>query len=85
MRKKTDSELLNSFAPHAPPNDNVISAHEDVREVFGQAAMALNGIVPEGRYKSLLFTALEETAMWANKAVALHPDSVYPAQDEVTP
>lgn len=28
-----------------------------------------NAVVPEGRYRSLAYTALEESAMWMNKAI----------------
>lgn len=44
--------------------------HTELRVQFKAFANELNSHIPEGREKSLLFTALEEASMWAHKAVA---------------
>lgn len=43
----------------------------EVREEFMALVARLDAAVPECREKSLAFTALEESAMWAMKALAL--------------
>jgi hypothetical protein len=42
-----------------------------VRESFQAITGLLDGCIPECREKSLAFTALEESAMWAMKALSL--------------
>lgn len=41
----------------------------DIRALFEELEIELVSRVPEGRYRSLYLTALEEAAMWASKAV----------------
>lgn len=44
--------------------------HVLVRRAFLQFVIDLDKILPDGRYKSLAVTALEEGAMWSHKAIA---------------
>lgn len=52
--------------------------HEDlapfaaVRDAFGKCAAELETLLPEGRYKAIVRTELEKTAMLASKAFT-HP------------
>lgn len=46
------------------------SLHERVREVTKECALTLIELCPESRELSLALTALEETMMWANAAIA---------------
>lgn len=62
-------ELHNRFKYHAPDSDKVL-LHEDVREFFGNLAVTMNRILPEGREKALVMTKLEEGMMWSNAAIA---------------
>lgn len=44
-----------------------------VREAVVDAARAVDEAVPDGRWKSLALTALEEALMWANKGLFNEP------------
>ena len=65
----SDGELENRFGYHAA-NSTTIPLHEQVRTRFYELAIWMNDMLPEGREKSLAFTALQEAAMWSNGAVA---------------
>lgn len=65
----TDQDLQNRFGYHKA-NDKTIPMHQEVRGMFLDMAEALNSLLPEGREKSLAFTALQEAAMWSNASVA---------------
>lgn len=41
----------------------------DITEVFLSTAQWLDDALPDGRYKSLVLTALEEAETWAHKGV----------------
>lgn len=44
--------------------------HADIRVAFRDFAEYLDDVLPDGRYKSLVFTELEVASMWSHKAVA---------------
>lgn len=44
--------------------------HQELRTHFIEIAMVLDELVPEGRAKAVMFTELENAAMWGNKAIA---------------
>ncbi len=44
-------------------------AMKEIRSAFQTLEAEVECQCPSGRYKALAFTALEEAAMWANKAV----------------
>lgn len=73
--KPTEAQIRRAYAHHRPQNRNVELAHAKVREILGDAAVALNEVMPAGRYHSLALTALEQARTWANTAVALDSDS----------
>lgn len=52
--------------------------HDDLRHLFKEFASKLNDILPEGRYKSLTMTELENTSMWSHKSVAERASEEYP-------
>lgn len=63
-------ELKNRFDYHAPKDDDVRRAHENVRESCGGMARIFNEILPDGREKSTAISKLEEAMFWANAAIA---------------
>lgn len=65
----SDGELENRFGYH-PATPITIPLHEQVRTRFFELAIWMNDMLPEGREKSLAFTALQEAAMWSNGAIA---------------
>ena len=61
---------LDTFAYHAPP-PSVVASMVTLLGSFRTLAALLDFGLPESREKSLAFTALEESAMWAMKGLAL--------------
>jgi hypothetical protein len=62
-------DVDNRFALH-PPTDRTGPKHNAVREQHRQLAHWILDNVPAGRQRSLALTALQESMMWANAAVA---------------
>ena len=62
-------EIERRFTYHRPEGQKV-EDHEDIRRSFKVWAEALAAGLPEGREKSLAFTALEESSFWAHAAIA---------------
>ena len=44
--------------------------HREVRLLFREFAEKLDGILDDGRAKSVAFTNLEDASMWSHKAIA---------------
>lgn len=63
-------ELRHRFTYHAPRDELVTMAHDQVRQSCFQLARGLWTLLPEGRERSLVMTKLEEAAFWANAAIA---------------
>lgn len=69
-------DLANRFTYHPPRHPGAVLKHEEIRGQCGDLADVLNEILPECREKALATTHLEEVMMWANAAVARHPELV---------
>jgi hypothetical protein len=65
---RTD-DIENRFSYHQPTAETV-KIHESVRAAYRTMAHFVAGQTPEGRHQSLALTALQESLMWANAAVA---------------
>jgi hypothetical protein len=65
-----DEDIRNRFGYHKPANAAIAEMHRAIRIIFINTADTLDRILPEGRAKSVAFTKLEESCMWANKAIA---------------
>ena len=61
---------LKAHTDHRPSAD-VQATMAGLRGMFMATVSTLDAQIPECREKSLAFTALEEAAMWAMKALAL--------------
>lgn len=70
MRFTTNATILNWMGFH-PATEETRPIFEANRHMFIGLAQELNATIPEGREKTLMFTALHEALMWANAAVAL--------------
>jgi len=65
----TPEDLDNRFTYHAPKSEQV-SKYNTIRYEALYLARLINELCPESREKSLAVTALEESVMWANAAIA---------------
>lgn len=53
-----------------PLSEEDASKVRDLREVFSRHASYIEQLCPEGRYRSIVMTKLEEAAMFATKAIS---------------
>lgn len=44
--------------------------HAMLRKIWKDMANRLDGILPQGRYKALVMTEMEQASMWSHKAIA---------------
>ena len=65
------NEVIQRFEYHPATGDKA-PAIEHNRAAFIEIALRMTDRLPECREKSLCLTALQEAAMWANAAVAIH-------------
>jgi hypothetical protein len=56
------------------PSDEQVETMTVVRRAFERIYAHVDALVPEGRYKALTITALEQAAMWANKGITRESD-----------
>jgi len=66
------TEIETRFATAARdklPTESQKHAAKELRKRVLDLAYEIDFAVPDGRWKSLALTALEETLMWANKAI----------------
>jgi hypothetical protein len=69
MAQLDRDDIHKRFTSHAPDADQV-NTHGALREAYEVFALTLAEWLPDGREKSLVFTALEESSFWAHAAVA---------------
>lgn len=62
-------EIEKRFTHHAPDLERALT-HGDIRQMYRDFANEIVAMMPDGREKSLAFTALEESSFWAHAAVA---------------
>ena len=62
-------DILDRFRFH-PATERTGPKHDEVRSLHEKLAKQLLAIVPSGRHQSLALTALQESMMWCNAAVA---------------
>lgn len=60
--------IIHRYAHHAPRSEDRVIAHEQVRTLMTDLALALDALVPESREKSVMHTQLQDAAL------ALHGD-----------
>ena len=71
-----DDELWNRFGFHKG-TEETIPQHSHLRGAFLAFAIMLDDALPPGRAKSVALTELENTSMWAHKAIAEQAPVVY--------
>jgi len=67
------AEIINRFTFHPADTAERRQAHEDVRSVCMELALALNSVLPAGAEKQVALFRLEEVMFWANAAIARQP------------
>lgn len=68
-KPRSEEEIDSRFGYHRA-TDETIPMHQSVREAYIDLANEMNRLLPESREKSLMLTALQESAMWANASIA---------------
>lgn len=75
-RTVTMHDEIHERFKHHPPTPERIESHQVIRNTSEDLAHVYVDILPDSREKSLALTALQEAAMWANAALAIHgPDN----------
>jgi len=64
-----NATIDNNFKYHAP-KEGQPAIYQAIRDKAKELAVLVQASVPEGREKSLAFTKLEESVMWANAGIA---------------
>ena len=67
----TPEKIRNTFRYHSPGPDNQ-KTHESIRELLTKTTLAVAGMIPESRERSLFITNMQQAQMMANAAVAIH-------------
>lgn len=67
--KKMNAEELDNRFNSVDVTESMYEKMDVTTSDFNIIAFRLNFRLPEGRYKSLCMTALEEAQMWANKSI----------------
>lgn len=75
----TLNEVINSLQYHKldmedPEGQSAADSFDDLRMAAIDFARMIEANCPDGREKSLAFTHLEETLMWAIKSIAIRMD-----------
>jgi len=70
---KIDADEIEKRFTHHPPTGEKVAVHENIRLIYRQLADEVSNTLGESREKSLAITALEESLMWANAAIARNP------------
>lgn len=68
-------EIENRFGFHKATVEGqnaTLPLHRDTRLAFRELAELLDGLLPDSRAKSVMYTELETASMWAHKAIAEH-------------
>lgn len=73
-----DPDLEKRFSHHPPRSQDQADSHEIIRAQARTAAATLKQLTPACREQALAMTALEEFMMWANAAIARHPEHFPP-------
>lgn len=64
-------QIENTFTYHAPTSEQ-IQKYAELRDLGKRLAYLIADSCPDSREKSLAFTNLQQTIMWANAAIAIN-------------
>lgn len=75
--KTTELErVLDSLTNQSPIDPGIVEHIENVRNYAKDLAAQIARSCPQSRERSLAFTKLEETVMWAVKGIILHQEEI---------
>ena len=72
MAYDADKNLTN----HPPVDESIVDRFESIRGYAKQLATTIDELCPDSREKSLAFTNLEQTVMWAVGSIARNQDAL---------
>lgn len=70
------TQLDHNLTNHAPKDETVIHAFENIRYYAKTLGYAIADYCPESRERSLALTNLEQTVMWAIASIARNQDKL---------
>lgn len=70
----TMTEQIRRSFTYRAPNADQVPRYEHLRHLAKDLADMIDAYCPPSREKSLAITKLEESVMWANKAIACNED-----------
>lgn len=70
----SDDEIRNRVAYHPPAHPEIVAAHEDIRNQYGDLAISMNALLPEGPLKTRAVNAILDAMHLANHCVAVTQD-----------
>lgn len=72
---RSRSDVAHRFAYHAATGKTA-PMHDATRRLYDELAGYVVDFIPPGRHQSLALTALQESMMWANAAIACDTPAV---------
>lgn len=63
-------DVEKNLTNHAPASDLIVGKYEELRSNFKFVARSIDSLCPDSREKSLAFTNLEQSLMWAIASIA---------------
>ena len=72
--------LLKVLSRITEPTEGRAEIHETLRTAAKAYALVIDSLAPPSREASLAFTAVQESLMWANAAVAIHDPNAAPGR-----
>jgi len=70
----SNDDIRNLVAHHPPTSQDVIDAHEALREHYGDLMVILNDLLPEGDLKIIAIRKAHEALQAANTCIAVTQD-----------
>lgn len=80
LRRELHERVDHDFSYHQPPNPGIAAIYTAIRSGAKMLAHQAIDMAPPGRELSTALTKLEEFVMFANAAVARHPDGACNAE-----
>lgn len=70
LTDEAHARIDRAFTYHPPKGEEQADRYTRIRSLYRELAKAVVEMTPPGREQALAMTALEESSMWANAAIA---------------